>query len=245
MIEIGKWGFDDGPELDMPADILLHRHDAPRQTEPERSEPERSDPDILLEERRTTAVDKALARCDDLERDDGTVRLLHDLVDEIHEYRPQDTDTGTYRVIDGGTAVETLMREGMTMQQIDEAARFGGWDRERDRFVRFNTDGDLTGLSSDQADQLVWEHRREIIKTARRDDELSQEAIARLERLPDPGRGSRGDFLAELRRRSDGIRTSRKDRAWTNRSCGWRAGLTAGPMSRGPRRGRGSRSRST
>ena len=98
--------------------------------------------------------------------------------------------------------METLLHEGMTRQRIDEAARFGGWNRERDEFVRFNTDGDLTGLSSAQAGQLVWEHRREIIGAARWDGELSQQAVARLERLADTGRGSRGDFLSELDRRS-------------------------------------------
>ena len=47
-------------------------------------------------------------------------------------------------------------------------ARYGGWDPDRDDYMRINRDGDWEGLSQERADNLLWDNRGEIIDTVGR-----------------------------------------------------------------------------
>lgn len=58
----------------------------------------------------------------------------------------------------------------MSEEQIKEARKYGGWDPDKHKYVHFNLDGDLEGLSEKQADKLIWDNRQRILQAVRDDE---------------------------------------------------------------------------
>lgn len=67
----------------------------------------------------------------------------------------------------------------------------GGWDPRTDPLMRINEQGDWTDVTQQQADQLVWENRDEILARASYDGELSTWTLHQLDQLKEhePERG--------------------------------------------------------
>lgn len=59
----------------------------------------------------------------------------------------------------------------------------GGWDPRTDPLMRTNEQGDWTGVTQQQADQLVWDNRDEILARASYDGELSTWTLHQLDQL--------------------------------------------------------------
>ena len=59
-----------------------------------------------------------------------------------------------------------LHLEDMSEEQIKEARKYGGWDPDKHKYVHFNQDGDLEGLTEKQADKLIWDNRQRILQAA-------------------------------------------------------------------------------
>lgn len=49
--------------------------------------------------------------------------------------------------------------------EIAEKTMYGGWNPDRDPYLRVNKDGDWVGMSQDEADRLVWDNRKTILKS--------------------------------------------------------------------------------
>lgn len=58
----------------------------------------------------------------------------------------------------------------MSEEQIKEARKYGGWDPDKHKYVHFNQDGDLEGLTEKQADKLIWDNRQRILQAVRDDE---------------------------------------------------------------------------
>lgn len=52
--------------------------------------------------------------------------------------------------------------------------------------MRINAQGDWTGVTQQQADQLVWDNRHEILARASYDSELSTWTLHQLDQLKEP-----------------------------------------------------------
>lgn len=131
------------------------------------------DPDTVDEEIRQSTARHAIDRFVHATPTEERVRLLHDLVDRMYDERPGEvTVGGEYKMFPSATAEDSLRELGLDDDGIDEAREYGGWDPARHDYARFNDDGDLEGLSRQDADRLVWENRETILSAAGHDDEL-------------------------------------------------------------------------
>lgn len=122
------------------------------------------DPDVAAAARALAASQIALELDGEelIERTQENIRLLHDIVDAAHEAHP-DSDLGYYRAWPSATARETI-GEHLTDTEIAEKAMYGGWNPDRDRYLRVNKDGDWVGMDQTTADRLVWDNRTPILK---------------------------------------------------------------------------------
>lgn len=138
------------------------------------------DPEVQAEQQRKTVLTQAMLGTNGVdEPTPQAIDLLHRIVNEVGEHGAwQNTALGEYRIIPSDKARQTLMDEGMSEQRIAEAAYYGGWNQQRDQYVRFNQDGDLVGLDQTQADRLVWANRGEILAYAKEDGMLSGQTVS-------------------------------------------------------------------
>ena len=83
-----------------------------------------------------------------IERTPENIGLLHDIVDTIHDTDPEG-DLGYYRAWPSMTARETI-GEHLTDGEIAEKTMYGGWNPDRDPYLRVNKDGDWVGMSQDR-----------------------------------------------------------------------------------------------
>ena len=95
-----------------------------------------------------------------------SIDALRELVDRVLDANP-DSDLGYYKAYPSWLAI-IQAGHGLTREDIAEKARYGGWDPDRDDYMRINRDGDWEGLSQEQADNLLWDNRGEIIDTVGR-----------------------------------------------------------------------------
>ena len=79
-----------------------------------------------------------------------------------------------------------LAGDGLTEADIAEKREMGGWDPRTDPLMRTNEQGDWTGVTQQQADQLVWDNRDEILARASYDSELSTWTLHQLDQLKEP-----------------------------------------------------------
>ena len=59
-------------------------------------------------------------------------------------------------------------------------------DPRKDPLMRINAQGDWTGITQQQADQIVWDNRDEILTRASYDSELSTWTLHQLDQLKEP-----------------------------------------------------------
>ena len=118
--------------------------------------------------------------------DPAAVRILHSIVSEVNAHDPEN-DIAAYP---SDKAIQ-LAGDGLTEADIAEKREMGGWDPRTDPLMRINEQGDWTGVTQQQADQLVWDNRDEILARASYDGELSTWTLHQLDQLKEhePERG--------------------------------------------------------
>lgn len=123
------------------------------------------DPDVAAAARALAASQIALELDADnlIERTPENIGLLHDIVETVHDMDPE-SDLGYYRAYPSETARETV-GEHLTDGEIAEKTMYGGWNPDRDRYLRINKDGDWVGMDQTTADRLVWDNRTPILKS--------------------------------------------------------------------------------
>lgn len=145
------------------------------------------DPAILYEQHRKASCMRASHILERYESPDpAAVRILHSIVSEVNAHDPEN-DIAAYP---SDKAIQ-LAGDGLTEADIAEKREMGGWDPRTDPLMRINEQGDWTGVTQQQADQLVWENRDEILARASYDGELSTWTLHQLDQLKEhePERG--------------------------------------------------------
>ena len=116
--------------------------------------------------------------------DQDAVRILHGIVGEVNAHDPEN-DIATYLAHPSDKAVQ-IAGDGLTSADIAEKREMGGWDPRKDPLMRINAQGDWTGITQQQADQIVWDNRDEILTRASYDSELSTWTLHQLDQLKEP-----------------------------------------------------------
>lgn len=116
--------------------------------------------------------------------DPTAVGILHGIVSEVNAHDPEN-DIAAYLTYPSDKAVQ-LAGDGLTEADIAEKREMGGWDPRKDPLMRINEQGDWTGVTQQQADQLVWDNRDEILARASYDSELSTWTLHQLDQLKEP-----------------------------------------------------------
>ena len=145
------------------------------------------DPAILYEQHRKASCMRASHILERYESPDpAAVRILHSIVSEVNAHDPEN-DIAAYP---SDKAIQ-LAGDGLTEADIAEKREMGGWDPRTDPLMRINEQGDWTDVTQQQADQLVWENRDEILARASYDGELSTWTLHQLDQLKEhePERG--------------------------------------------------------
>lgn len=143
------------------------------------------DPAILYERHRKASCMRAshiLERYDSPDQD--AVRILHSIVGEVNAHDPEN-DIAAYLTYPSDKAVQ-IAGDGLTAANIAEKREMGGWDPRKDPLMRINVQGDWAGVTQQQADQLVWDNRDEILVRASYDSELSTWTLHQLDQLDEP-----------------------------------------------------------
>ena len=140
------------------------------------------DPAILYEQHRKASCMRArhiLERYDS--PDPAAVGILHGIVGEVNAHDPEDY-LAAYLTYPSDKAVQ-LAGDGLTAADIAEKRKMGGWNPQTDPLMLINEQGDWTGVTQQQADQIVWDNREEILERASDDNELSTWTLSRLDQL--------------------------------------------------------------
>lgn len=158
------------------------------------------DTDIAIEIRRKEACRTAIESMGRIRRTPRNIQLLHDLVDEINDLRPESV-IGHYRIWPSGQVNRLTAGWNLTGEDVKGKTRYGGWDPERDTYMRINEDGDFEGLDQTGADRLVWNHREDIIAEASWTP-IGMACIDRIERMAylddDPIRDAPANMTIEV-----------------------------------------------
>ena len=143
------------------------------------------DPAILYERHRKASCLHASHILERYDSPDPTaVGILHGIVSEVNAHDPEN-DIAAYLTYPSDKAVQ-LAGDGLTEADIAEKREMGGWDPRKDPLMRINEQGDWTGVTQQQADQLVWDNRDEILARASYDSELSTWTLHQLDQLKEP-----------------------------------------------------------
>lgn len=143
------------------------------------------DPAVLYEQHREASCMRASHILERYESpDQDAVRILHGIVGEVNAHDPEN-DTATYLAYPSDKAVQ-IAGDGLTSADIAEKREMGGWDPRKDPLMRINAQGDWTGITQQQADQIVWDNRDEILTRASYDSELSTWTLHQLDQLKEP-----------------------------------------------------------
>nr|WP_264183176.1 DEAD/DEAH box helicase family protein [Bifidobacterium pseudocatenulatum] len=118
------------------------------------------------------------------DNDMAAVGILHGIVGEVNAHDPEN-DIAAYLTYPSDKAVQ-LAGDGLTAADIAEKREMGGWNPRTDQLMRINAQGDWTGVTQQQADQLVWDNRDEILARASYDGELSTWTLRQLDQLDEP-----------------------------------------------------------
>ena len=143
------------------------------------------DPAILYERHRKASCLHASHILERYDSPDPTaVGILHGIVSEVNAHDPEN-DIAAYLTYPSDKAVQ-LAGDGLTAADIAEKREMGGWNPRTDQLMRINAQGDWTGVTQQQADQLVWDNRDEILARASYDGELSTWTLRQLDQLDEP-----------------------------------------------------------
>ena len=143
------------------------------------------DPAVLYEQHRKASCLRASHILERYDSPDPTaVGILHGIVGEVNAHDPEN-DIAAYLTYPSDKAVQ-LAGDGLTEADIAEKREMGGWDPRKDPLMRINEQGDWTGVTQQQADQLVWDNRNEILARASYDSELSTWTLHQLDQLKEP-----------------------------------------------------------
>ena len=143
------------------------------------------DPAILYERHRKASCMRASHILERYDSPDPTaVGILHGIVGEVNAHDPEN-DIAAYLTYPSDKAVQ-LAGDGLTEADIAEKREMGGWDPRTDPLMRINAQGDWTGVTQQQADQIVWDNRDEILARASYDSELSTWTLHQLDQLKEP-----------------------------------------------------------
>ena len=143
------------------------------------------DPAILYERHRKASCLHASHILERYDSPDPTaVGILHGIVSEVNAHDPEN-DIAAYLTYPSDKAVQ-LAGDGLTAADIAEKREMGGWNPRTDQLMRINAQGDWTGVTQQQADQLVWDNRDEILARASYDSELSTWTLHQLDQLKEP-----------------------------------------------------------
>lgn len=143
------------------------------------------DPAVLYEQHRKASCLHASHILERYDSPDPTaVGILHGIVSEVNAHDPEN-DIAAYLTYPSDKAVQ-LAGDGLTEADIAEKREMGGWDPRKDPLMRINEQGDWTGVTQQQADQLVWDNRDEILARASYDSELSTWTLHQLDQLKEP-----------------------------------------------------------
>ena len=143
------------------------------------------DPAILYERHRKASCLHASHILERYDSPDPTaVGILHGIVSEVNAH-DHENDIAAYLTYPSDKAVQ-LAGDGLTEADIAEKREMGGWDPRTDPLMRINEQGDWTGVTQQQADQLVWDNRDEILARASYDSELSTWTLHQLDQLKEP-----------------------------------------------------------
>lgn len=140
------------------------------------------DPAILYERHRKASCLHASHILERYDSPDPTaVGILHGIVSEVNAHDPEN-DIAAYLTYPSDKAVQ-LAGDGLAEADIAEKREMGGWNPQTDPLMLINEQGDWTGVTQQQADQLVWDNREEILERASDDNELSTWTLSRLDQL--------------------------------------------------------------
>ena len=143
------------------------------------------DPTILYEQHRKASCMRASHILERYESPDpAAVRILHSIVSEVNAHDPEN-DIAAYLTYPSDQAIQ-LAGDGLTEADIAEKREMGGWNPQTDPLMHINAQGDWTGVTQQQADQLVWDNRDEILARASYDGELSTWTLHQLDQLDEP-----------------------------------------------------------
>ena len=143
------------------------------------------DPAVLYEQHRKASCMRASHILERYESpDQDAVRILHGIVGEVNAHDPEN-DIATYLAYPSDKAVQ-IAGDGLTSADIAEKREMGGWNPRKDPLMRINAQGDWTGITQQQADQIVWDNRDEILTRASYDSELSTWTLHQLDQLKEP-----------------------------------------------------------
>lgn len=143
------------------------------------------DPAVLYEQHRKASCMRASHILERYESpDQDAVRILHGIVGEVNAHDPEN-DIATYLAYPSDKAVQ-IAGDGLTSADIAEKREMGGWDPRKDPLMRINAQSDWTGITQQQADQIVWDNRDEILTRASYDSELSTWTLHQLDQLKEP-----------------------------------------------------------
>lgn len=143
------------------------------------------DPAVLYEQHRKASCLRASHILERYDSPDPTaVGILHGIVGEVNAHDPEN-DIAAYLTYPSDKAVQ-LAGDGLTAADIAEKREMGGWNPRTDQLMRINAQGDWTGVTQQQADQLVWDNRDEILARASYDGELSTWTLRQLDQLDEP-----------------------------------------------------------
>lgn len=143
------------------------------------------DPAILYERHRKASCLHASHILERYDSPDPTaVGILHGIVSEVNAHDPGN-DIAAYLTYPSDKAVQ-LAGDGLTEADIAEKREMGGWNPRTDPLMRINEQGDWTGVTQQQADQLIWDNRNEILARASYDGELSTWTLHQLDQLKEP-----------------------------------------------------------
>ena len=143
------------------------------------------DPAILYERHRKASCLHASHILERYDSPDPTaVEILHSIVSEVNAHDPEN-DIAAYLTYPSDQAIQ-LAGDGLTEADIAEKREMGGWNPQTDPLMHINAQGDWTGVTQQQADQLVWDNRDLILARASYDSELSTWTLHQLGQLDEP-----------------------------------------------------------
>ena len=144
-----------------------------------------NDPDIQREETRKQQVRDILAH---IAGNTTPTREQHDILRELAQHALEldhwdNTDYAPYVTSTSNDALHVLDLADWNADSLLEAIRYGGWDYTHDEYAHVTKDGDIEGLTRQQADTLQWEHRLDIIRTFLTKDDTDMRLLANAHKI--------------------------------------------------------------